>query len=388
MRAGYIVTKALHPKFDKNRKAVSAVFRIAFAHFYRGRATSFVAALAALVVVASVTSSYAIKTAAIERPLNYLRMTGTDVWVAIPGTYDYASNSIMSADDVKKIQQAPGVTDAQGTLYLFTSAEKGDKRSSVTIQTTEALKPYGGAWQLSEGQQFSKDGEVVLDETLKGDLGINLGDSVKLGNNKFKVVGIASGVAAIGKQMVFMTTHDVQTKFIGAPVVTHVQAKSSDPAKSVVAIKQLGYAAYTSPEWVELNRDYWTRQVAAPLDSLATIAILLGALMVLVVMLLTGWMARRQLAISKVRGRTTSFLAGVVLTKTYLAEIVGFVLAVPVALLFIGTSNAGSPGLEAVLSLGDVATASVIVLVASLLAIIPSLVSIHKVDPTLILQEA
>ena len=144
---------------------------------------------ASLAVVLLVVTPSAIKEAAIQKPQNYLRATGTDVFVLDPSAFDYASSSILTEEDLRRVAALPGVDDAQGTVFTYTNAEKGDRHLSITLQSFDPAKPYGGPWKIVEGRNVQANGEVVADQSLKTDLGVALGDDLKIGSNNYTVVG-------------------------------------------------------------------------------------------------------------------------------------------------------------------------------------------------------
>ena len=152
------------------------MLRIALLQLLRNKLLNSALVFASLVVVLLVVTPSAIKEAAIQKPQNYLRATGTDVFVLDPSAFDYASSSILTLEDLERVRAVDGVEDAIGTIFTFTNVEKGGQHLSVTLQSFEPGKPYGGPWKIVEGRNVQRNGEVVADESLKEDLGLRLGD--------------------------------------------------------------------------------------------------------------------------------------------------------------------------------------------------------------------
>lgn len=342
---------------------------------------------ASLVVVLLVVTPSAIKEAAIQKPQNYLRATGTDVFVLDPSAFDYASNSILTLEDLERVKAVEGVEDAIGTIFTFTNAEKGGQHLSVTLQSFEPGKPYGGPWKIVEGRNVQNNGEVVADESLKGDLGLRLGDALKIGQSEYGVVGFSGETSAIGKQMVFITTEDAMSKLFKAPVITHIQVSTVDSAGVTQRIRDLGLHAYGRDEFVAANDEYWEKQIAPTLDMVLSVAEGAGFALFLLLALVSVLSRRRMLGVYRALGASLPRLAGVEVVRSLSAATIGIVLGVLLSIPFTISVNQGSPGLDASVNTELVIVSAVTVLGALLVALIPSFIYIGRVPPATAIKE-
>lgn len=363
------------------------MFAIALRQLVRNRLANGALVFAALAVVLLVVTPSAIKEAAVHKPQNYLRATGTDVFVLDPSAFDYASSSILTEADLKKVQAVDGVADAQGTIFTYTNAEHDNQHLSVTLQSFEPGKPYGGPWKIAEGRNVERDGEVVADESLKTDLGVSLGDKLKIGAADYIIVGFSGETSAIGKQMVFITNADAKAKLFKAPVITHIQVKAGNPAAVEQRIRDLGLHAYDRNEFVAANDDYWDKQISPTLDMVLTVAEGFGLFLFLLLALVAVINRRRMLGVYRAFGASLPKLAGIELIRNLCAAMVGVVFGVLLSIPFTASVNAGSPGLDASVNIDLVMASAVTVLVVVLVAVIPSLLYIGRVSPATPIRE-
>lgn len=360
---------------------------IALRQLVRNRLLNGALVIASAAVVLLVVTPSAIKEAAVHKPQNYLRATGTDVFVLDPSAYDYASTSILTEQDLSRIQRLDGVDDAQGTIFTYTNAEHDGQHLSVTLQSFEPGKPYGGPWKIVEGRNVERDGEVVADESLKTDLNITIGDDIKIGQASYRVVGFSGETSAIGKQMVFVTTADAKSKLFKAPVITHVQVRTNDPAGVVDRVNGLGLRAFARNEFVAANDQYWDRQISPTLDMVLSVATVAGFFLFLLLALVSVLSRRRMLGVYRALGASMYKLAGIELIRNTCAALVGIVFGVLLSVPFTTSVNADSPGLDASVNLDLVSAAAVTVLVALVVALVPSFIYIGRVSPATPIRE-
>ena len=76
--------------------------------------------MAVLLVVVLIAIPQAIKTSTINKPLNYLGSSGSDVFVLPTGVDDYVSNSEVTDSQLAQFQHLPSVRTAQGTILSCT----------------------------------------------------------------------------------------------------------------------------------------------------------------------------------------------------------------------------------------------------------------------------
>ncbi len=395
--------RAFHP--NRKTKKGGAMFSIALRQLYRNRLLNGALVLAALAVVLLVVTPSAIKDASVHKPQNYLRANNVDVYVVDPSAFDFASNSILTESDKEKIKSVPGVDDVQSAIFTYTNALRPDpgkdcvttdrahqepddpQHLSVTLQSFDPTKNYGGPWKLVAGRTVQQDGEIVVDESLENDLGIHLGDQLCVGLAPYTIVGFSGETSAIGKQMTFVTTNDAKAKVFKAPVITHLQVKTSDPDGVTQRIRDLGYHAYSKSNFIKANDLYWDKQISPTLDMVLTVAELSGLFLFMLLALVSVLSRRRMIGVYRALGTSWGNLAGLELVRNLMAASIGLVLGVLLSIPFTASVNAGSPGLDAGVN-ADLVLASVTTVVGALiLALIPSFIYLGRVSPATPIKE-
>ena len=123
------------------------------------------------------------------------------------------------------------------------------------------------------------------------------------------------------------------------------------------------------------------------MDLVILVVTLFGFLLLVLVFLFSARQRRRTLGVWKAQGVSMSTLVRREVLTVTAATVVGLVVGVGGAFGFVGTVNAGTPGLEAEISRSEVGLTAAVAAVATGLALVPTVVSVARTDPGLILQE-
>ena len=187
--------------------------------------------------------------------------------------------------------------------------------------------------------------------------------------------------------MVFITTDDAKAKLLKAPVITHIQVQTSDPTGVVQRIRDLGLHAYDRDEFVATNDTYWDRQISPTLDMVLTVAEVAGFFLFLLLALVSVLSRRRMLGVYRALGASLPKLAGVELIRNLTAAVLGVVLGALLSVPFTASVNAGSPGLDATRRNRAGSCVRSYRAISMLVALIPSLIYIGRVDPATPIKE-
>ena len=160
-----------------------------------------------------------------------------DVWVVEAGTKGpFAEASSIPADSRDTVARMPGVAEAGAINYQTIEAPFLDRALRLYIIGYETGRP-GGPQIIAEGRGIGTSHfELVADRKT----GLVLGDTIRLGRNRFTVVGLVEGAMnSGGDPAVYMTLSDamaLQTEL--APADQRVQA-----ARGAGAVKSASVAA-------------------------------------------------------------------------------------------------------------------------------------------------
>ena len=160
-----------------------------------------------------------------------------DVWVVEAGTKGpFAEASSIPADSRDTVARMPGVAEAGAINYRTIEAPFLDRALRLYVIGYETGRP-GGPQIIAEGRGIGTSHfELVADRKT----GLVLGDTIRLGRNRFTVVGLVEGAMnSGGDPAVYMTLADamaLQTEL--APADQRVQA-----ARGAGAVKSASVAA-------------------------------------------------------------------------------------------------------------------------------------------------
>ena len=169
--------------------------------------------------------------------LAVVKAPAADVWVVEAGTKGpFAEASSIPADSRDTVARMPGVAEAGAINYQTIEAPFLDRALRLYVIGYETGRP-GGPQIIAEGRGIGTSHfELVADRKT----GPVLGDTIRLGRNRFTVVGLVEGAMnSGGDPAVYMTLADamaLQTEL--APADQRVQA-----ARGAGAVKSASVAA-------------------------------------------------------------------------------------------------------------------------------------------------
>jgi putative ABC transport system permease protein len=136
--------------------------------------------------------------------------------------------------------------------------------------------------------RLDEPGAVIVDRADLDSLGVNLGDAATINGHRVRVVGIASGLRALGGVNVLASLTTARQLDTTAPAdrITYLVAKVRDPAQAEAVATRLGdgaafgsYAVWTAQQFAQRSQWYWMFDTGAGAGVLflAAIVFLVGA---------------------------------------------------------------------------------------------------------------
>ncbi|WP_347267299.1 ABC transporter permease [Paracoccus sp. (in: a-proteobacteria)] len=169
--------------------------------------------------------------------LAVVKAPAADVWVVEAGTKGpFAEASSIPTDTRDAVARMPGVTEAGAVNYQNIEAAHGGRTLRLYVIGSEPGRP-GGPQTIAEGRGIGASHfELVADRKT----GLQPGETIRLGRNRFTVVGLVEGAMnSGGDPAVHVTLSDamaLQTEL--DPAAQRVQA-----ARGAVSVKSASVAA-------------------------------------------------------------------------------------------------------------------------------------------------
>ncbi|MCB2158753.1 MAG: ABC transporter permease [Rhodobacteraceae bacterium] len=285
--------------------------------------------------------------------LAVVKAPAVDMWVVESGTQGpFAEASSIPADTRDAVARMPGVVEAGAINYQTIEATHGGKTLRLYVIGYESGRP-GGPLSIAEGRGIGTSHfELIADRKT----GLRPGDTIRLGRNRFTVVGLVEGAMnSGGDPAVFMTLSDamgLQTEL--SPADQRVQAargaspvKSASVAAIIVRVKpgaDVDLLTATLRQWKHLSAltqaDQETILLASVVDKARRqIGLFLGILLsvsavVIALIIYTMTMEKlKQIATLKLIGAPDRTIVGLIVQQALLLGLSGWAIGLMLILL-------------------------------------------------------
>ena len=285
--------------------------------------------------------------------LAVVKAPAVDMWVVESGTQGpFAEASSIPADTRDAVARMPGVVEAGAINYQTIEATHGGKTLRLYVIGYESGRP-GGPLSIAEGRGIGTSHfELIADRKT----GLTPGDTIRLGRNRFTVVGLVEGAMnSGGDPAVFMTLSDamgLQTEL--SPADQRVQAaRGANPVKSasvaaiIVRVKpgaDVDLLTATLRQWKHLSAltqaDQETILLASVVDKARRqIGLFLGILLsvsavVIALIIYTMTMEKlKQIATLKLIGAPDRTIVGLIVQQALLLGLSGWAIGLMLILL-------------------------------------------------------
>ncbi|MGA8135023.1 MULTISPECIES: ABC transporter permease [Pseudomonas] len=223
----------------------------------------------------------------------YITGSRADLWVGYPGTQSVNLGRPIDSDVEMRLRMDPDVLRVEP--FRWVDADWRGTRDtggvSVFVSGIEA-GPQGLMFErvlpAMLRARLNEPGAVIVDRADLGNLGVNLGDAATINGRRVRVVGITSGLRALGGVNVVASLATAQQLDPSAAVdrITYLVAKVRDPSQADTVANRLNgapafgnYAVWTAKQFAYRSQMYWMFDTGAGAGVLflAAIVFLVGA---------------------------------------------------------------------------------------------------------------
>jgi putative ABC transport system permease protein len=305
----------------------------------RNRTASLVTVAAVAAIVALQLFLFAVHEGVREGSTSYVRRAGVDIWIARKNSDNILkSSSYLRADVADDVAQIEGVAIASPLVRVITKADIGRRRSST-------LFLFGfDRLGAPPGSPALQPHELVLDRSFARKYGLDVGASLDIQGQRFRVAGLSDGTNALVSQFAFARQDDAET-LLGLPgIASFILVKVRDIRERAAVARRIraqqpDLAVYEGPDFVRAHEEEMDSGVLPVFAALAAFGAAVCVLLVALT-LYSAVLARRQdYATLKAIGAGQPFLLRVVLGQAVLATaagtLVGAALAVGMAPLLV-----------------------------------------------------
>jgi putative ABC transport system permease protein len=306
----------------------------------------------------------AINTESTEGTARYYRTNTNELVVTQTGSHSNAESSIVPVSVMRSLEQIDEIEVAGITNY-FGKLEGRDVLYAM-YEAGQTIEPL-----LSEGRHISDDDETVIDRDLASSLGISLGDTVRLVDTDFEVVGLSRETGSFGKEMVFVSNQAMFDFYGGVELYNQIAIDSNDSVILQHEIASFGGSVelITQQQYIDGIVSYWERNVSPLIFTIIAIVTLFSVVSLLVFLTNQLKLQLPTLAIFRACGASKRQMAQIEAVTMSMLAIAGFLIGIPLAWVLIEANNIMTPGFHASLDMETVALAAAVVFLISVVAV-------------------
>jgi len=216
----------------------------------------------------------------------YIDHSRNAVWAVQPGVSQmFRAVSWLPAGARPELTALPEVSSADPILGQPSDFIHNGEQTAYFVVGYDPDSGVGGPWSMAEGRGVRGDAEVVLDRVLAAKNDIRTGDTVRIVDGDFTVVGLSNQTAALGNFYAFVSLPAAARLLRADGRVSYflVQpAPGHTPEQAAAAIRERvpGFDALTSAEFSANSRDIIVSMIGRPLKAMIAIAALVGVALI------------------------------------------------------------------------------------------------------------
>ena len=284
------------------------------------------------------------------------------------------STSLIPPASREQVRAVDGVDEAIPVLLRTTILElQGQRRAIYLVGYDRALG--GGPWKLTAGREPAADDEVVLDRVLASRHDLVVGGTVRILGRSFTVSGLSDQTTSWMLSFAFLRKGAAESLFL-TPGATSLLLVKPSPGVAPETVRdrlreRTGLGAELKATLAENDRQFFLRYFSPPIQLMAAIASLVGALVVGLVLYTATIERQREYGMLKAIGARGRTLYRVTLLQALAVTALGVLPGVGLAFAASGLIEALRPQFSNAYDARSVATAIaasfVMALVATLL---------------------
>jgi putative ABC transport system permease protein len=330
----------------------------------------------------------------------YITGSSADVWVGYPGTQSVGSGRTIDADVESRVLMDPAVLRVEP--YIWVDGDWRGKAETGGISVfVSGIDPSPDALMFSKAlppslrARLAEPDAVVVDRSVLDQLGVDIGQTATINGHQVRVVGISSGLRALGGVNVLCSL-DTARELDEDPAdtgPTYLVAKLRDPRQAnEVAVRLRGdtafgpYTTWSAKDFARISVRYWLFDTGAGAGVLflAGIVFLVGAVITSQTLIAAVNGSVREYATLNALGVGVAALRRVVLEQAFWVGALGLLGAglLGIVLMLLARSQ----DVPVVLTLPAVLVCIVLVMGLAAVSGLAAMRSLHRADPATLLR--
>ncbi|MEO7117892.1 MAG: FtsX-like permease family protein [Candidatus Limnocylindrales bacterium] len=313
-----------------------------------------------------------------EELVTYIRETPADVWVVGNTADSFFTPSLVFNTTVLDIQQIKGIKQTSSLVGRPIKLRMGDEGWDTYLLGFDAAGA-GGPVAMKEGKAIPETGEIIIDDVLARTSGIEIGDEVRAGLRRLKVVGVSEGGNLVLAQLSFVSIEEARL-LAGDAAVNFVLVKT-DPGQAATVIERLntslpGVHAFSAATFGDNSQRVLRRSILPILLVIVLMAVLVGVIVVGLTVYTAAIEKEREFGILKALGVPAPGLLRVVFEQSLTCGALGFVLGVMLTFVASWLAGLAIPQVVTLVRWQDIA---LVALATAVMSIIASIIPMQRI---------
>ncbi|WP_460135799.1 ABC transporter permease [Pseudomonas sp. S1_E04] len=330
----------------------------------------------------------------------YITGSTADLWVGYPGTQSVNLGRPIDAGVEMRLRMDPDVLQVEPFRWVDADWRGAADTGGVSVFVSGIdARPQGLMFARllppALRERLNEPGAVIVDRADLDSLGVNPGDTATINGNRVRVVGVISGLRALGGVNVLASLATARQLDTTADEnrVTYLVAKIRDPGQAEAMAARLDgdsafgkYAVWTAEQFSYRSQTYWMFDTGAGAGVLflAAIVFLVGAVITSQTLVAAVMGSIREYATLNALGVGVKALRKVVMEQAFWVGALGLLGSTALASLFFALAHS----YNVPVALSPVAAVACLLL-SMTLALVSGLAAIHTLrhaDPTSLLR--
>lgn len=293
---------------------------------------TFLSALVVGVQIMSILTLIGLSRGLLEESANRAKGSGADIFLkpGTQGTFSLSSGQLPEKF-VPFIQRQPNVAQALGVLM-----QPIEVITSVSGVDVPAFARLNGGFHYEAGGPPQLPDDLLVDEYYARQNRLKIGQSVKLFNHQWRLVGIVQG-GMLARLIVPLTTLQALTGNTGK--ISQILVKLNDPAKTKESVKQLSEASQGNLQAISIA-DFVSQfninnvpQLRIFIKVITGLTIMVGFLVVFLSMYTAVVERTREIGILKALGAKPLRIIDLLMREAVVLALMGWVIGIVLAFL-------------------------------------------------------
>jgi putative ABC transport system permease protein len=331
----------------------------------------------------------------------YITGSSADLWAGYPGTQSVNLGRPISEDVAMRLRMDPDVTRVEPFRWVDADWRGPRDTGGVSvfvsgIDTRPDGMMFSRALPPALRAKLNEPGAVIVDKADIDSLGVNIGDTAAINGQRVRVVGVSSGLRALGGVNIVSSLDTARVLDLdpaGADMMTYFVAKVRDPAKARLIAQRLSgsnafgpYTVWTAKAFARQSQLYWMLDTGAGAGVLflAGIVFLVGAVITSQTLIAAVIGSIREYATLNALGVGRGALRKVIMEQAFWVGALGLVCSIVIGIVLLVIARNRSVPMEL-----HPLTAAICLSLSMALAIVSGLAamrSLRRADPASLLR--